>query len=226
MDIISQNRKNKKRATTLQKKVFITILICMIVPVQILPSFLFYCYVTGITPGPANICSLSASLQFGRRQALKQWLGLFTGFFFDSMEAVFIAYFLGTILNDYVKYLSYIGAAYLAFLAIKTLRQNYSSENDAAKKHGFFTGLFVNLTNAKVILFCITALTSFVLPYNQDFRSVLLTGFFLPLTGPLCNLIWLFAGAFLRKFFIDRTKIINIVMAMSLLLCAFSLVFT
>ncbi len=142
------------------------------------------------------------------------------------MAAVFIAYFLGTILNDYAKYLAYIGAAYLIFLAIKMLRQNYSSENGATKKPGFFTGLFVNLTNAKVILFCITALTSFVLPYNQDFRFVLLAGFFLPFTGPLCNLVWLFAGAFLRKFFIEHTKIVNIAMALSLLLCALSLILT
>lgn len=197
----------------------------MFIPIQILPGFLFYCYVTGITPGPANLCSLSASLQFGRRQALRQWLGLFTGFFVDAMAAVFIAYFLGTILNDYAKYLAYIGAAYLIFLAIKMLRQNYSSDSDARKKPGFFTGLFVNLTNAKVILFCITALTSFVLPYNQDFRSVLAAGFFLPFTGPVCNLAWLFAGAFLRRFFSDHTKIVNIVMALSLLLCAFSLIF-
>lgn len=197
----------------------------MIVPIQILPGFLFYCYVTGITPGPANLCSLSASLQFGRRQAFKQWLGLFTGFFADAMAAAFIAYFLGTILNDYVKYLAYIGAAYLIFLACKMLRQNYSSDDDARKKPGFFTGLFVNLTNVKVILFCITALTTFVLPYNQDFRSVLLAGFFLPFTGPVCNLAWLFAGAFLRKFFAAHTKIVNIVMALSLLLCAFSLIF-
>lgn len=210
----------------LQKKGSFVILIRMIVPIQILPSFLFYCYVTGITPGPANICSLSASLQFGRRQALKQWLGLFTGFFVDATAAVFITYFLGTILNDYARYLSYIGAAYLIFLAIKMLRQDYSSENATTKKPGFFTGLFVNLTNAKVILFCITALTSFVLPYNQDFRPVLLAGFFLPFTGPLCNLVWLFTGVFLRKFFVDHAKIVNIAMALSLLLCALSLIFT
>lgn len=197
----------------------------MFIPIQILPGFLFYCYVTGITPGPANLCSLSTSLQFGRRQALKQWLGLFTGFFIDAMAAVFITYFLGTLLNVYAKYLAYIGAAYLVFLAIKMLWQNYSLDGSARKEPGFFTGLFVNLTNVKVILACITALTSFVLPYNQNFRSVLLAGFFLPFTGPVCNLAWLFAGAFLRRFFSEHTKIVNIVMALSLLLCALSLIF-
>lgn len=196
----------------------------MIVPIHILPSFLFYCYVSGITPGPANLCSLSSAMQFGRRAALKQWLGLFTGFFIDSMAAVFTVFFLGTILNDYVKFLTYFGAAYLIFLAIKMLRQNYSLEGGQQKIPGFFTGLFVNLTNAKVILFCISALTSFVLPYNQNFGAVFLAGIFLLFTGPICNLVWLFAGDFLRRIFVGHTKIVNIVMAVSLLICAASLV--
>lgn len=198
----------------------------MIVPIQILPSFLFYCYVSGITPGPANLCSLSAAMQFGRRNALKQWLGLFTGFFIDAMAAVFIAFFLGTILNSYVKLLAYIGAAYLVFLAIKMLRQTCSVESKQQNIPGFFTGLLVNLTNAKVILFCISALTSFVLPYNHSFGVVFLAGMFLPLTGPVCNLVWLFAGGFLRRIFMEHTKVVNSVMAISLLMCAVSIALT
>lgn len=34
-------------------------------PVSVIPSFLLYCYVTAITPGPANLCSLSAALRYG-----------------------------------------------------------------------------------------------------------------------------------------------------------------
>lgn len=31
-------------------------------PISLIPSFLLYCFVGGITPGPANLCSLSAAL--------------------------------------------------------------------------------------------------------------------------------------------------------------------
>ena len=44
-------------------------------PVALIPSFLFYCYINGITPGPANLCSLSASLNAGKKVALRQWWG-------------------------------------------------------------------------------------------------------------------------------------------------------
>ena len=46
-------------------------------PVSLIPSFLIYCFVGAITPGPANLCSLGAALRYGRGPALRQWRGLF-----------------------------------------------------------------------------------------------------------------------------------------------------
>jgi len=34
-------------------------------PISLIPSFLLYCFVGGITPGPANLCSLGAALRCG-----------------------------------------------------------------------------------------------------------------------------------------------------------------
>ncbi len=34
-------------------------------PISLIPSFLLYCFVGGITPGPANLCSLAAALRCG-----------------------------------------------------------------------------------------------------------------------------------------------------------------
>ena len=212
----------------------------------VVPSFLFYCYISAVTPGPANICSLSAAISHGKKAALEQWTGIFTGFFIVSMLSVFVAYFLGTTLNEYVRYLSFVGAAYLLYLAIHTLRQNYSDSADAASaadataSHGdsdtsapaekksffknFTTGVLVQLTNVKIMLMCLTALSSYVLPYNRSFSKLLLVGFFLPFTGPVANLLWLFAGLSLQKLFVNHQKLVNVVMALSLALCAVSLV--
>ena len=81
-------------------------------PLSILPSFLVYCYVGAITPGPANLCSLSAALRYGRGPALRQWRGLAAGFFTVSLAAAAIAWLLGAALNEYVGTLSWVGAAY------------------------------------------------------------------------------------------------------------------
>lgn len=114
----------------------------MIVPIQILPSFLFYCYVSGITPGPANLCSLSAAMQFGRRNALKQWIGLFTGFFINAMAAVFIAFFLR---NDFEQLCEIAGIhrrGIFGFPRDKNAQANVFGGKRGAKNSRLFYGAF------------------------------------------------------------------------------------
>ena len=236
-------------------------------PIRLIPSFLFYCYINGITPGPANLCSLSAALNYGRERALKQWRGLFLGFAVVALLSVFTNYFLGNVLGMYVKWLAYVGAAYLIWMAVHMVRgtglrssaresaEREDSEKESAERESsvresaerdvkkvsekdiekdlekaaerncnFFTGLLVQLTNVKIILFCMTALSSYVLPYSKGFFSLLLVGLFLPFTGPICNLAWLFAGVKLQTLFQKHKTVLNWVMAAALVLCAGSLV--
>ena len=198
----------------------------MTMPAHVIPSFLFFCFIEGITPGPANLASLNASLRYGKNTALKQWRGLFTGFFADALLAVFLNYFFGMSFTKYVHYLSWIGAAYILWLAFHILTSKAPSEEtetDAEKSCNFLTGFIIQVTNAKVILFCISALSTFVLPYSTDLKVLLLTGCFLPFTGPFCYLCWLFAGASLQSIFKKHWKLLNIIMAVSLILCAITL---
>lgn len=194
-------------------------------PVSLIPSFLLYCFVGGITPGPANLCSLGAALRYGRGPALRQWRGLFCGFFLDSMGAVVLTWLLGAALSEYVGMLSWVGAAYLLWMAWHMLRSGGADIDNDPAAPSFRTGLLVNLTNVKVIIFCIAALSGYVLPYSRSPWALLAVGLFLPFTGPLCNLVWLFAGASLQKLFAGYRKTVDLVMALSLVLCAASLVY-
>lgn len=195
------------------------------VPASILPSFLIYCYINTITPGPANLCTLSAALRYGTGPALKQWRGLFAGFFLISMVSVLITYLLGTLLNQYVGYLSWVGAIYLLWMAWHTLRSAGAEAEEADPAYpSFRTGLMVQATNVKVMLYCLTALSGYVLPYDQSFGALMTVGLILPFTGPAANLVWLFAGAALKKFFTNHRKLVDVVMAIALALCAVSLV--
>ena len=193
-------------------------------PVSLIPSFLIYWYVGAITPGPANLCSLSAALRYGKGPALRQWRGLFCGFFLDAMGAVALTWLLGAALNQYVGMLSWVGAAYLLWMAWHMLRSSGVDPDRDPAAPSFRNGVLVQLTNVKVILFCITALSGYVLPYNSSLWALLPVGLFLPLTGPVCNLVWLFAGASLQKLFANHRRTVDIVMALSLVLCAASLV--
>lgn len=132
-------------------------------PLSILPSFLAYCYINAITPGPANLCSLSASLRYGRKAALGQWRGLFTGFFLVSMASVLVTYFLGAVLNDYVPLFSWVGAAYILWMAFHMLRSSGDIELQEGDAPSFPRGLLVQLTNVKVMVFCLTTLVKSLL---------------------------------------------------------------
>ena len=193
-------------------------------PISLIPSFLIYCFVGAITPGPANLCSLGAALRYGRGPALRQWRGLFCGFFLDSMGAVAVTWLLGATLDRYVGALSWIGAAYLLWMAWHMLRPGGADPDRDPAAPTFVTGLLVNLTNVKVIIFCIAALSGYVLPYNSSIWALLAVGLFLPFTGPVCNLVWLFAGASLQKLFARHRRTVDVAMALSLALCAASLV--
>ena len=193
-------------------------------PISLIPSFLIYCFVGAITPGPANLCSLGAALRYGRGPALRQWRGLFCGFFLDSMGAVAVTWLLGAALDRYVGALSWIGAAYLLWMAWHMLRPGGADPDRDPAAPTIVTGLLVNLTNVKVIIFCIAALSGYVLPYNSSIWALLAVGLFLPFTGPVCNLVWLFAGASLQKLFARHRRTVDVAMALSLALCAASLV--
>jgi len=193
-------------------------------PLSLIPSFLIYCYVGAITPGPANLCSLSAALRYGKGPALKQWRGLFFGFFLVSMGAVAVTFLLGALLNQYVGYLSWIGAAYILWLAWHMMCSAGAEAADNPAYPSFRNGLLVQLTNVKIMICCLTALSSYVLPYTGSFWVLLGVGLFLPLTGPVANLVWLFAGASLQKLFQNHRRAVDLVMAASLALCAVSLV--
>lgn len=193
-------------------------------PASMLPSFLLYCYIGAITPGPANLTSLAAALRYGRKPALRQWRGIFFGFFLVSMASVLVTWLLGTMLNEYVGYLAWVGAAYILWMAWHMLRSSGVEAEDNPDQPTFRRGLLVQLTNVKIMVFCLTALASYVLPYTDSFWWLLGVGLFLPFTGPMANLVWLFAGASLQKLFSRHRRAVDIVLALSLVACAVSLV--
>ena len=120
--------------------------------------------------------------------------------------------------------LSWIGAAYILWMAWHMLRSAGVSASDDPARPTFRTGLLVQLTNVKVMVFCLAALSGYVLPYNRSFPALLAVGLFMPFTGPMANLVWLFAGASLQNLFSRHRKAVDRIMALSLAVCAVSLV--
>lgn len=188
-------------------------------PINLLPSLLFAILAVGYSPGPANLYSLACCLKFGRRKALKMWRGLLAGFSIGAVIMVVLTHLLGEVMGDYVIYLKYIGAAYILWLAWKMWR--FSGQNNTeAQECTFTSGMIVQLTNAKMLLFELTAFSVYVLPYSDRIADLFVVAALLLIAGPGANLVWLYAGAYLRRFFTKCQKQVDITMAILLALCA------
>lgn len=188
-------------------------------PYSLLPTLLLQILVIGYTPGPANIYSLAMSLRHGRRKTLRMWLGLLTGFSIAACIMAVLTHLLGIAIGEYVSYLKYAGAAYLVYLAYKIYKRNgQMSEQDSACS--FVGGMIVQMTNAKMLLFELTAFSTFVLPYSNRLADLFEVAAWLTLAGPGGNLAWLLAGSYLRGFFAQYGRLVDILSAIALILCA------
>lgn len=125
-----------------------------------LPIILFAAFLAAGSPGPATLAIAGTSMSSGRRSGLALAFGVTTGSFIWSVSA---AFGLGAVMaaNAWVfEVVRYIGAGYLAWLALKSARSAWFGNKMVAKKMAAITprrayakGLALHLTNPKAVLF-------------------------------------------------------------------------
>ncbi|MCB1418536.1 MAG: LysE family translocator [Notoacmeibacter sp.] len=135
---------------------------------SVLIPFLVACVVLTITPGPDMSLFLSRAIAQGRGPALACMSGALTGVMVHTaMVALGLSALIVAAPVAFTA-LKFIGAAYLAWLAIDAIR-NGSSLNirtGITRKQSlwanYMTGIGINLLNPKIILFFMTFLPQFV----------------------------------------------------------------
>lgn len=147
------------------------------------------------------------------------WKGLLVGYTLAAVCMAVLTHLLGEMMGEYVSWLKYFGAIYLLWLAWKMWRSSGQIDSDA-KDCSFISGMIVQMTNAKMLLFELTVFSAYVLPYSHSLYDLLLIIALLELAGPGGNMAWIYAGAYLRRFISRYQKQLDIVMALLLVLCA------
>ena len=180
-------------------------------PIKLLPSLLLSILLIGFTPGPANLFSLHCSMKNGTRKAMTMWFGLLAGFTIAAVIVAIITHLVGAMMGKYVVILKYIGCAYILYLAWQIYRSSGKAK-ESDKTCTFLSGMIVQLTNAKIILFD--------LPYSNRLSDLLIVTALLEIAGPGANLVYLFAGGELHNFFNRYPRQIDTVMALLLAACA------
>ena len=185
-------------------------------------AFLSYVFVVAITPGPNNIMSMNNAAQKGFRRALPFNFGILAGFFFVMILCTVFSTLLFTLVPKIQFFMKVLGAAYMLYLALKTILP--SKKGKLKEPHGnFFTGAALQLVNPKIIIYGITAMTSFILPWYTSIPVLVSFAFFLAFSGFASTLCWAAFGSLFSKIFSEHGRILNIVMALLLIYCAVSL---
>lgn len=135
-------------------------------------AFLSYVIITSITPGPSNILMLNEARRFGFLGSWRFMIGILTGFAaLGIISGVFTTglYNLVPIIEPYFKI---AGMIYLLYLAWRVGLSKSSKENFSDVKSSFLSGFIFQLINVKSILFFLTVMSAFILPFNYSIKSI------------------------------------------------------
>jgi threonine/homoserine/homoserine lactone efflux protein len=135
-------------------------------PLSTLLPFFGISLLLGLTPGPDNLFVLLQSATRGPRAGMVIVFGLCTGLLVHTMV---VAVGLGALLvASRVAFLvlKSVGAAYLLYLAWQAWRAPVGIKHDKVEEvgtsHLYRRGLFMNLSNPKVVIFFLAFLPQFV----------------------------------------------------------------
>lgn len=189
--------------------------------------FFSYVILTAFTPGPNNIMSMTNAGKYGFRKSIPFNFGVLLGFLIVMSCCAAFASALYDFIPSIKPFMLAVGAAYIIWLAWTVWRDKPHEEKKSrfSKTNTLFTGMVLQFVNVKVILYGITALSSFVLPYYSGLIAV--GGFVVLLSaigfaGTCC---WALFGVVFERFFRQHGRILNIIMALLLVYCAVTMIF-
>ncbi|UUZ92732.1 LysE family transporter [Paenibacillus sp. P25] len=178
-------------------------------------SFLIYCVIATFTPGPTNIVILSAVHKFGAKQAMEYTYGATVGFGLLLVISAGLNTMLVTIIPKLLMVMQIIGSGYMFYLAYRLYKTD--SSNRAVKQTATFTsGFLMQFLNPKVVLFTITVIPTFVMPYYNAISEVSISILAITLIGFLAFVTWVLFGTLFKEFLQKHNKSVKIIMALFL----------
>ncbi|MGV6935593.1 LysE family transporter [Paenibacillus sp. CMM36] len=186
--------------------------------------FLSYALVTSFTPGPNNIMSLDSARRLGLKKAFPFLLGVTAGCFAIMLLACYFNLALYHFLPRVKIWMNVLGSLYMLYLAVKIAKSKPSAKNnDHNEGYSFKSGLLLQFINLKVILYGITVISTFVMPYNVSYIELIMISLLLTCIGFIAVVCWAIFGAMFQRFLNKYERSFNIIMSLLLLYSALSI---
>jgi cysteine/O-acetylserine efflux protein len=191
-------------------------------PAYVIGNFLVYCVINAFTPGPGNILALNTVNSYGWKKGKPLFFGIFAGYYVVQIICALFVYGIGAFLPSALKILKYIGAVYIFWLAIH-VAMGKPTTDDSAEGASFWKGFMLQFVNVKIYMFGITALTGYITDYSTALPTLVGFELLIATIGTIATSTWIGMGILIQKFYLKHYKAINIILALTLLECIYSI---
>lgn len=187
-------------------------------------SFLLFVFVTSFTPGPNNIMAMLFANKYGLKKTIKFCFGVGAGFFVIMLLCSYFNVLLENFIPKIEFIMTILGAIYMLYLAIKIISSsNKAKDDNDDKNNSFIAGMLLQFINPKGILYGITAISTFILPYHSSNFSLLFFSLFLAFVGFMSTFFWSMFGSVFQTFLSKYRSQFNVIMALLLVYSAISI---
>lgn len=182
-------------------------------------SFLIYCIIVTVTPGPTNIVILSTVHNFGTKKAMEYTYGATIAFGLLLAISAMLNTVLIAVMPEILHIMQIIGCLYIVYLAYQIYKMD-TSKSTAKQTATFMSGFLMQFVNPKVVLFTMTVIPSFVMPYYTALSKLGIFVVCITIIGFLAFVTWILFGTIFKEFLQKYQKTVNIIMALFLVYSA------
>ncbi len=191
-------------------------------PGYVIGNFLIYSVINAFTPGPGNILALNTVTNYGWKKGKPLFLGIFAGYYVVQLICAVFVYGVSTFLPGVLGVMKYVGAAYILWLAVHIAFSRPDRDN-GEKSASFWKGFMLQFVNVKIYLFGITALTGYVTDYSTSLWVLVFFELVIATIGTIATSAWIGTGVAIQKVYLRYYRPINIILALTLLECVYSI---
>lgn len=195
-----------------------------VTPMPNIAAFLSYVVITTFTPGPNTIMSMTNASRYGFKKSIMFNVGVFFGIFIIMSLCTIFSATLYSLIPSIKPVMTVIGAAYILWLAWKTYTGVPHGDARSGKPtNTFASGLLLQFVNPKVILYGITTVSTFIIPYYKSPSTLFLFAALLSFVAFTATCAWSLFGSVFQRFLKTNVRVMSTAMALLLLYCAVSL---
>jgi threonine/homoserine/homoserine lactone efflux protein len=181
-------------------------------------------FVSSFTPGPNNFMVMMIANKHGMKKTIPFCLGVSAGFFIIAWISSYFHLLLKNVMPKIEITMTLFGAIYMLYLAFKIVMSREGDTKSVQNKQlGFLAGMLLQFINPKGILYGLTVMGTFILPYYSTHFSLLLFSVFLGFVSFLSSLSWSAFGSLFQKYLSAYRTPFNIVMALLLVYSAIAM---